>query len=223
MEDISAMIKVKICGLKSKSSVQQAVLSGADYIGFVFYNKSPRYINPIDVNHLSNLIPKKIKKVGLFVDVPLHELEAILTKTQLDYLQLHGQETPQIVTDLKRQFGIPIIKAIGIADKSDLHEIDRYEMVCDKLLIDTKASPLMNLPGGNGLTFDWGLISNRKFKCPWLLAGGLTSKNVTNAINISGATQVDVSSGVEIELGMKDNPKIANFINVVKNGDKDGR
>ena len=81
----------------------------------------------------------------------------------------------------------------------------------------------MNLPGGNGLTFDWGLISNRKFKCPWLLAGGLTSKNVTNAINISGATQVDVSSGVEIELGMKDNPKIANFIDVVKNGDKDGR
>ena len=214
---------VSFCGLKSKSSVQQAVLSGADYIGFVFYNKSPRYINPIDVNHLSNLIPKKIKKVGLFVDVPLHELEAILTKTQLDYLQLHGQETPQIVTDLKRQFGIPIIKAIGITDKSDLHQIDRYEMVCDKLLIDTKASPLMNLPGGNGLTFDWGLISNRKFKCPWLLAGGLTSKNVTNAINISGATQVDVSSGVEIELGMKDNSKIANFINVVKNGDKDGR
>lgn len=223
MEDITAMIKVKICGLKSKSSVQQAVLSGADYIGFVFYNKSPRYVNPMDAHQLSNLIPKQTKKVGLFVDVPLYELEAILAKNQLDYLQLHGQESPQMISDLKRQFGVPIIKAIGIADKSDLQQIDRYEMVCDKLLIDTKASPLLNLPGGNGLTFDWGLISNRKFKCPWLLAGGLTSKNVTNAINISGATQVDVSSGVEIELGMKDNSKIADFINVVKNGDKDRR
>ena len=212
------MIKVKICGLNSKSSVQQAVLSGADYIGFVFYKKSPRYINPIDVNKLSKLIPKTIQKVGLFVDVPLHELKAILAKTQLDYLQLHGQESPQMIMDLKRQFGIPIIKSIGIADKSDLPEIDRYEMICNKLLIDTKVSSLLHLPGGNGLTFDWGLISNRKIKCPWLLAGGLTSQNVTNAINISGATQVDVSSGVEIELGMKDNSKIADFISVVKNG-----
>ena len=93
----------------------------------MFYNKSPRYVNPIDANHLSNLIPKQIKKVGLFVDVPLHELEAIRTKNQLDYLQLHGQESPQMVSDLKRQFGVPIIKAIGIADKYDLQQIDRYE------------------------------------------------------------------------------------------------
>ena len=217
------MIKVKICGLKSASSVQQAIISGADYLGFVFYNKSPRYIDPLGVKYLSDLIPKEIKKVGLFVDVSSHEIEAILTETQLDYLQLHGQETPQLVRELKSRFGIPIIKAIGISNKSDLKQIDKYEMVCDKLLIDTKASPLMNLPGGNGLTFDWELLSTRKFACPWLLAGGLTSKNVTKAINISGATQVDVSSGVEIELGVKDNVKIADFINVVKNGDKDRR
>ena len=217
------MIKVKICGLKSASSVQQAIISGADYLGFVFYNKSPRYIDPLGVKYLSDLIPKEIKKVGLFVDVSSHEVEAILTETQLDYLQLHGQETPQLVRELKSRFGIPIIKAIGISNKSDLKQIDKYEMVCDKLLIDTKASPLMNLPGGNGLTFDWELLSTRKFACPWFLAGGLTSKNVTKAINISGATQVDVSSGVEIELGVKDNVKIADFINVVKNGDKDRR
>ena len=210
------MIKVKICGLNTESSVVHSVKCGASYIGFVFYKKSPRNINLNIARQLSKLIPSTVKKVGLFVDPTIGDLEKSITKISLDYIQLHGDETPDHVRRIRETFNIPIIKAIGISEESDLKEIEKYEEICDQLLIDTKPSPNMLLPGGNGAAFDWKLISNKRFTMPWFLAGGLNSSNVCEAIRVSGAKQVDVSSGVEISAGLKDNLRIADFINAVK-------
>ena len=210
------MVKVKICGLTNESSVSQAVKCGASYVGFVFYKKSPRNVDVHNVKRLSKLVPPSVKKVGLFVDPTIEELEKHITKVSLDYIQLHGDETPKRVRKIKEIFDIPIIKAIGISEESDLKEIEKYEEVCDQLLIDAKPSPKMVLPGGNGAAFDWGLISNKCFTRPWFLAGGLNASNVCEAIRVSGAKQVDVSSGVEVRLGLKGNSRIADFISSVK-------
>ena len=182
----------------------------------MFYKKSPRNINLNIASQLSKLIPGNVKKVGLFVDPTIGDLEKSITKISLDYIQLHGDEAPDHVRRIREIFNIPIIKAIGVSEESDLEEIEKYEEICDQLLIDTKPSPNMSLPGGNGAVFDWELISNKRFYLPWFLAGGLNSSNVCEAIRVSGATQVDVSSGVEISAGVKDNLRIADFITAVK-------
>lgn len=210
------MVKVKICGLTNESSVFQSVRCGASYVGFVFYKKSPRNVTVNTVKQLSKLVPSSVKKVGLFVDPTMEELEKHITKISLDYIQLHGDEAPTSILKIKEFFDIPIIKAIGISEESDLEEVKKYEEVCDQLLIDAKPSPKMALPGGNGAAFDWGLIANQCFARPWFLAGGLNSSNVSEAIRVSGANQVDVSSGVEVRLGLKEDSRIANFINAVK-------
>ncbi|MAV94097.1 MAG: phosphoribosylanthranilate isomerase [Euryarchaeota archaeon] len=210
------MVKVKICGLTTESSVSQSVKCGASYVGFVFYNKSPRNVDINTVKQFSKLIPNTVNKVGLFVNPTMEELKNHLTEISLDYVQLHGEETPEDILQIKEFFDIPIIKAIGISEVSDLEEIEKYEEMCDQLLIDAKPSPKMVLPGGNGAVFDWGLISNKRFNRPWFLAGGLSSFNVCEAIRVSGAKQVDVSSGVEKSLGLKENSRIADFINAVK-------
>ena len=217
------MVKVKICGLKSISTVKYAVRCGVDYIGFVFFEKSPRFVDIYSVRKLTDLVPAEIKTVGLFVNASRRHIEKVSKEARLDYLQLHGQETPEQVGKLKDLLGIPIIKSIGIAEKSDLEQVKEFEDTCDQLLIDTKASTSMKLPGGNGIVFDWGLVSDFHFECPWLLAGGLTSKNVIKAIRISGANQVDVSSGIEKKFGVKDPKKMSEFIEVVKNDGKSGK
>ena len=209
------MIDVKICGLTTESSVLQSVECGARYVGFVFYKKSPRYVDINRVQQLSELVTANVKKVGLFVNPTIRELEKYTVKVSLDYIQLHGNEAPDYIKQIKASFGIPIIKAIGVYQESDLEDIEKYDNICDQFLIDTKPSPSMILPGGNGVPFDWEILSNKHFNRPWFLAGGLNSSNVCKAINVSGAKQVDVSSGVELSAGLKDNSKIAEFINQV--------
>ncbi|WP_170604603.1 phosphoribosylanthranilate isomerase [Ruegeria arenilitoris] len=206
-------IRVKICGLTAPEHVNAAVLAGARYVGFVLFPKSPRHLELSTAAELAHLVPAGIAKVALTVNATDEELDRIAASVPLDMWQLHGTETPQRVSEVRDSFGLPVMKAIGIAEAEDLAAIDRYSEVADQLLIDAKPPRSSELPGGNGLSFDWRLLAGRKYwQLPWMLAGGLTPDNVAEAIRMTGAQQVDVSSGVERAPGVKDSGKIKDFI-----------
>lgn len=206
---------VKICGLSTAATVDATVNAGASYIGFVFFPKSPRYVTVAKVVELAPRIPTEIRKVALTVNASDAELENIL-KAPIDMLQLHGAESPARVAEVKARFGLPVMKAIGVADESDLALIDAYSGVADQLLVDTKPPKDGALPGGNGVPFDWRLIAGREWSVPWMLAGGLTAENVAEAVSLTGAQQIDLSSAVESSPGVKDVNKIAAFIRAAK-------
>lgn len=209
-------VRVKICGLSTQSTVEAAVAGLARYVGFVFFPKSPRNIRPDAAAHLAAYVPAGVAKVALVVDASDDELERVLTRVPLDMLQLHGRETPGRVRQIKERWGLPVMKAVGVATADDLPALDIYAKVADQLLVDAKPTPGAVLPGGNGLAFDWELIAGRRWTVPWMLAGGLTPQNVTEAIRRTGATQVDVSSGVESAPGVKDVQKIAAFLEAAR-------
>ncbi|WP_206188465.1 phosphoribosylanthranilate isomerase [Parasedimentitalea denitrificans] len=206
-------IRVKICGLRREEDVTAAAQAGAAYVGFVFFPKSPRHVQIEDAAALAALAPIGLCKVALTVNASDAELDAITAKVPLDMLQLHGSESPERVAEVKARYGLPVMKAIGVADASDLPQIDAYSAVADQLLIDAKPTKDADLPGGNGLSFDWRLLAGRKYwQRPWMLAGGLTPDNVTEAVRMTGANQVDVSSGVETAPGQKDQDLIRAFV-----------
>lgn len=207
---------VKICGLSTQDSLEAAVTNGADMIGFNFFERSPRYVSPALAGALAARVPDSVEKVGLVVDFSDDEITAILAKAPLDVLQLHGQETPERAAEISAKFALPIMKAIGISESADLDRALTYEDVADALLFDAKPPKDATRPGGNAVTFDWSLLQGYTGKCPWMLAGGLTLENVADAIEISGAPGVDLSSGVEDMPGMKNLDKIAAFIAAVK-------
>ncbi|MBL4750923.1 MAG: phosphoribosylanthranilate isomerase [Amylibacter sp.] len=206
------MIAVKICGLSTADSLTVAVGAGARYVGLVFFEKSPRNVSIVQARKVALSVPVNVCKVALTVNATDAQLDAITARVPVDMLQLHGHETPERVIEIKKRYGLPVMKAVGVADASDLAAIDTYMRVSDQILIDAKPPKDAKLPGGNGLSFDWRLIAGRRWACPWMLAGGLTHKNVAEAVRLTGATQVDVSSGVESAPGLKDNAKIAAFI-----------
>lgn len=208
--------KVKICGLKTPHHVAAAVAAGAGYLGFNFFPKSPRYTAPTLASTLAVEVPPGVAKVGLVVDADDSLLDMIVDQVPLDMLQLHGRESAARVADVRHRYGLPVMKAVGVADESDLAALEDYGRVADQLLVDAKPAPDADLPGGNGLPFDWRLLAGRKWQKPWMLAGGLTPENVARAINMTGAQQVDVSSGVEIAPGEKDETLIAAFIKAAK-------
>ncbi|MDX1744074.1 MAG: phosphoribosylanthranilate isomerase [Ruegeria sp.] len=204
---------VKICGLTAPDHVRAAVEAGARYVGFVFFPKSPRHLTVEVATDLAHLVPAGVAKVALTVNASDEELDRITAAVPLDMLQLHGKESPDRVADLRERFGLPVMKAVGVADAEDLAAIDLYSEVADQLLIDAKPPRQSELPGGNGLAFDWRLLAGRKYwRRPWMLAGGLTPDNVAEAMRMTGARQVDVSSGVESAPGVKDAAKIRAFI-----------
>ncbi|MCF6305386.1 MAG: phosphoribosylanthranilate isomerase [Rhodobacteraceae bacterium] len=205
-------MNVKICGLTTAQSVGLAVDAGARYLGFVFFEKSPRFVNVANATTLCQMIPAGVVKVALTVNASDAELDAIIEKVPLDTLQLHGQESPTRVAEVRARYGLPVMKAVGVADADDLMMLDDYAVVADQILVDAKPPQNAILPGGNGLAFDWRLIANRSWPVPWMLAGGLTVDNVAEAIRLTGATQVDVSSGVESAPGVKDPDLIKAFI-----------
>ena len=205
-------IGVKICGLRSPQDVVAAADAGAAYVGFVFFPKSPRNIPMPQAAALALEVPAGLCKVALTVNADDAALDALTETVALDMLQLHGRESPQRVAEVKARYGLPVMKAIGVADADDLPQIDLYSQVADQLLIDAKPPKDADLPGGNGLAFDWRLLAGRKYwQRPWMLAGGLTPDNVAEAIRMTGARQVDVSSGVEAAPGQKDDELIARF------------
>lgn len=197
-------IAVKICGLRTASDVRAAADAGARYVGFVFFPKSPRHLDIPDAAALAATVPAGLCKVALTVNADDAILDALTKAVPLDMLQLHGSETPERVAQVKARYGLPVMKALGVADATDLKQIDIYAGVADQLLIDAKPPKGADLPGGNGLAFDWQLLAGRVWRCPWMLAGGLTPDNVAQAIQRTGARQVDVSSGVESSAGVKD-------------------
>ena len=204
--------RVKICGLRDAASVATAVEAGARYLGFVFFAKSPRNIAVAQARDLSVEVPMGVAKVALVVNATDAELAEIVEAVPLDMLQLHGAEPPARVAEIRARFGLPVMKAIGVAEAADLAQIPGYEAVADQILLDAKAPKGAVLPGGNGLAFDWRLVKGHKFTKPWMLAGGLTPDNVAEAVRLTGALQVDVSSGVESSAGVKDAALIRAFL-----------
>ncbi|MEI4471003.1 phosphoribosylanthranilate isomerase [Frigidibacter sp. MR17.24] len=204
--------RVKICGLTTPESLAAAIEAGARYVGFVFFPKSPRAIDIARAAALAVEVPPGVAKVALVVDADDATLEAITAEVPLDMLQLHGHESPARVAEIRARFGLPVMKALGVATAADLDAIAEYEAVADQLLIDAKAPKDAALPGGNGIAFDWQLIAGRAWKKPWMLAGGLTPFNVAEAVRLTGARQVDVSSGVETAPGVKDDGLIRAFL-----------
>ncbi len=205
-------MNVKICGLSEPKSLQAAITAGARYLGFVFFPKSPRNVSIEQASALAADVPAGLCKVALTVNATNAVLDEILRDVALDMLQLHGSETPERVSEIKSRYGLPVMKAIGIADAEDLTKIAPYEQVADQLLIDAKPPQNADLPGGNGLSFDWRLIQSRRWATPWMLAGGLTPDNVAEAIELTNASQIDVSSGVESRPGVKDPQLIETFL-----------
>ena len=190
-----------------------AVDAGARYLGFNFFPKSPRYVSPEQAAALMLDVPIGVAKVSLTVNADDATLDAIVNTTTTDMLQLHGSESPERVAQVCARYGLPVMKALGIADASDLAQIDVFAEVADQLLIDAKAPKDAVLPGGNGLAFDWELLKSRKYWTkPWLLAGGLTPENAALAISKTDAPQLDVSSGIETAPGVKDAGLIRAFI-----------
>lgn len=204
--------RVKICGLTRPQDVTSAVEAGAAYVGFVFFEKSPRHVTIEQAARLALDVPVGCCKVALTVDADNATLDAILRDVPLDMLQLHGAETPERVAEVKARYGLPVMKAVGVADASDLTKLDMYGKVADQILVDTKPPRGVVLPGGNGIPFDWTLIAGRRWPVPWMLAGGLTARNAAEAVRITGARQLDLSSAVESAPGIKDAAKIAAFI-----------
>ena len=206
-------MRVKICGLSEPASLTCAIDSGAAYVGFVFFEKSPRNVTPAQARALAVTVPAGVCKVALTVDADDAALETILEQVPLDLLQLHGSETPERCAEVRETFGLPVMKAVGVADEADLPKLGEFARACDQLLVDAKPPKGAERPGGNAVAFDWRLIAGRRWAVPWMLAGGLTAENVAEAIRLTGARQVDVSSGVESAPGLKDNDRIKRFIN----------
>lgn len=203
--------RVKICGLRDAAMMQAAVDAGAAYVGLVFFPKSPRNVTIAQATQVARAVPAGIAKVALVVDADNALLDAITQTVPLDILQLHGHETPVRVAEIRARYGLPVMKAVGVAAAEDLPALDLYAQVADQILVDAKPPKNADLPGGNGLAFDWRLIAGRRWPVPWMLAGGLTPDNVADAITLTGALQVDVSSGVESGPGVKDAALIAAF------------
>ncbi len=210
-DGMAPKLHVKYCGLRSADDIVAAANAGARYVGFVFFAKSPRNVTLEEAARLAIEVPEGICKVALTVDADDAFLDALMGQVAIDMLQLHGAETPARVAEIKARYGLPVMKAVGVADASDLPQLDAYMAVADQILVDAKPPTGADLPGGNGLSFDWRLIAGREWSKPWMLAGGLTPQNVGEAAHMTGARQVDVSSGVEGSPGIKDARLIAAF------------
>ncbi|MBV8889557.1 MAG: phosphoribosylanthranilate isomerase [Alphaproteobacteria bacterium] len=210
-------VAVKICGLATEEGVAAAIGGGAAYVGFVFYAPSPRAVSPARAAELCAAVPAGVQRVGLFVDADDAAIRSVLDVAPIDMLQFHGSESPDRVADIKIRLHRPVIKAIAVAGSEDVLGARRYEAVADMLLFDAKPPCTPEaLPGGNGLAFDWRLIGGHAWRRPWMLSGGLTAALLPEAVRLSGATAVDVSSGVERRPGDKDPDKIREFLDTAR-------
>jgi len=210
-------VAVKICGLRDEASLDAVVAAGADFVGFVFFPPSPRAVTPDQAGALIARLPAAGPvPVGLFVDASDETIAAVLAAAPLRLLQLHGKETPERVAAIRARFGIPVMKALGIATEEDLRAAAAFAPVVDRFLFDAKPPPGGPLPGGNAQPFEWRLMARQAIPRHWLLAGGLTPGNVAEAIRTAGAPGVDVSSGVERSRGVKDPALIRAFVAAAK-------
>jgi phosphoribosylanthranilate isomerase len=212
-------LTIKICGLRSPDSLEVALESGADQVGFVFFPPSPRNLGLEAARVLAAQVHGRAAKVALTVNANNETLADIIAALKPDILQLHGTETPDRVQVIRSRFGLPVMKALPIATRADLSPIREYSKVADRLLFDARAPEAATRPGGLGKAFDWNLLAGRDAGVPFMLSGGLDPDNVAEAIRITRAPGVDVSSGVEREPGVKDADKIRAFIRAARAAD----
>lgn len=211
---------VKICGLKTADAVERAVSRGATHIGFIFFPKSPRNIDPVIAGELADGVREKVKIVAVTVDADDEEMDEIVSFLRPDILQLHGHESPERILHLKALYGLPVMKVFSVREAADLERVDPYIGVADRFLFDAKAPKGSELPGGNGVSFDWGLMASLDDSVDYMLSGGLNKENVALALSSTGATGVDVSSGVESQPGVKDLGMIDAFFDAVQSAAK---
>lgn len=203
-------MRVKICGLKTIEALEAVIDARADMAGFVFFEKSPRHLTLDQARVLGAKAQGRIAKVALVVDAADDAISAIIHALRPDFLQLHGHESPPRCADIRSRFGLPVIKAFGISTPIDLAKAVGAK--ADILLFDAKPPADARHPGGNGIAFDWNILAQARIDRPWMLSGGLDPANVARAIALSGATGIDVSSGVESAPGVKDLARIAAFV-----------
>lgn len=206
------MTAAKICGLSTPGSVAAAVEAGARFVGFVFYPPSPRAVTAEEAARLAVAVPPGIGKVGLFVDPSDAQIDAVMALVPLDFIQVHKVADRERLRAIRARAGLPLIVAQPVASGADVDAGIALAGVADMLLFDAKPARDATLPGGNGIAFDWRLLSTRRIPLPWMLAGGLDPGNVARAIMLTGAGMVDVSSGVESAPGVKDAGRIAAFV-----------
>ena len=195
---------IKICGLKTEEAVDKAVALGASHIGFIFFSKSPRNIEPSDAGRLADRVRGRVKIVAVTVDADSDTLDEIVDQLSPDILQLHGKESPERVLTVKAVYGLPVIKAFSVREADDLKKIDPYIGIADRFLFDAKPPAGSELPGGNGVSFDWKLMHLLDGSVDYMLSGGLNKDNLAEAIALTGAPGIDASSGVESAPGVKD-------------------
>jgi phosphoribosylanthranilate isomerase len=212
-------ISVKICGLKTPETLDVALESGADLVGFVFFGPSPRNLDLPTARSLGARVKARAGKVALTVDATDDALADIIAALKPDMLQLHGTETPERVVAVRTRFGLPVMKALPIAARADLSPIRLYAHVADRLIFDARAPQDATRPGGLGKAFDWSLLKDIDVGIPFMLSGGLNADNVAQAVAVTRAPGVDVSSGVERSPGVKDADKIRAFIRAARDAD----
>ncbi|MEM7226231.1 MAG: phosphoribosylanthranilate isomerase [Pseudomonadota bacterium] len=207
-------LEVKICGINTPAALDAAVAAGADLVGFVFYPNSPRAVTPAQAIDLAGRLKPGVKRVALMVDPDDALVAEVTGQVPLDFIQLHGAETPRRVAEIRARTGLAVIKVLKLSTAEDLAPAETYAEVADRLLFDAKPPKSMKnaLPGGNALAFDWRLLAGKTWSKPWMLSGGLEPDNLKQAVEISGARSVDVSSGVEERPGLKSPEKIDAFL-----------
>lgn len=208
-------VQAKICGISEPVSLKAAVEGGARWVGFVFFPPSPRNVAPAMAGEMARLVPTGVRTVGLFVNPTDDVLDAVTGVVPLDLIQVHGKETPERVAAIKARFAIPVMKAFKVGAPEDLDDALTFAGAADRLLFDAPPPAHSALPGGNGVAFDWTLLRGRSWPLPWMLSGGLTPANVAEAVRTTGATAVDVSSGVEDAPGHKNPARIRAFLDTV--------
>ncbi len=209
-------VRVKICGLTDAGGIAAALHGGADFLGFVMFEKSPRHVTPHGAFELAKAARGRAQIVAVTVDAEDAVLAEIVTILKPDYVQAHGQESPARVAEIKARFGVKVIRAVRVDDTPLSQVAQAYSGAADLMLYDAAPPPGAAIPGGNGLQFDWRLTEPLSSDPPWFLAGGLTPANVREALAVSGAPMVDVSSGVEAAPGCKDPSLISAFLRAAR-------
>ena len=208
---------IKICGLSTPEAVETVIAGGATHMGLIFFEKSPRHVSLEKAAELSKLAKDRVQRVAVSVDATAEYLDSIVEHMQPDMLQLHGSETPERITGLKARYGLPLMKAFAIHEVADLEKIEPYIGIADQFLFDAKPPKGSDLPGGNGVAFDWQIMDQLPENVPYMLSGGLNIGNIAQALEQSGAVAIDVSSGVESSPGQKDIAMIKAFLGELTN------